>query len=706
MTTLTKDIAAKFAVAAVAVAMIFSAYAPAAQAQTTEDLQQMINDLLAQVAQLQAQAGGDVSAPAGAPAVCPYTWTRDLTMGSEGADVMKLQQFLNSYPDLRVAAAGSPGSAGMETMYYGPATAAAVSKMQVMFRAEVLTPNGLVNPTGYFGPSSRSKANDLCVANTTTEEVDDAEEGTEEEEEEGDMTLRGEGTLDTFEWDDEETDLEENDEDVAIAIATLEADDGDIEIARMEFRVDENTATEDAWDVFETFSLWVDGDMIAEMDASDEDEYLDEDRGTFRFTNLDLFVEEGEEVEVYLAVSVQSNVDDLPESFDFTAEEIRYFDADGVAITESVLGDLGGDSPVNVTVDEEGADEELTLSTASNNPDSTDIIVDTDSDTDDVTIAIGDMEAEENDIELQRVVVLVEVSGVDVSSNVVNTEDVIDEIRFVMDGEEFEAESVRELNAGSITGETQGDSLDLGRSENVDGTTADIATWYVFDIDGDIVIDEDDEMSYSIVVDFKDNDDGERYGNGTKIEVTVGDDELAYWEAEGADDLSFADGNLDGSLNGEEHTLIAEGIVVPVDGVDTDTDTVGDGTTQLGEFTITFDVTAVEDDFYIVDSATTTGEATDGIGYTLVRPSGAADPDSLSATLSSTGDEDTGVFKVEKGETETFTLTVSVDPAAGGQYRVRLDDVFYTANSAGTGTQIEYSTIPAQDYRTAFQTIQ
>jgi len=49
MTTLTKDITAKFAVAAVAVAMIFAAFAPSAQAQTTEDLQQMINDLLAQV---------------------------------------------------------------------------------------------------------------------------------------------------------------------------------------------------------------------------------------------------------------------------------------------------------------------------------------------------------------------------------------------------------------------------------------------------------------------------------------------------------------------------------------------------------------------------------------------------------------------------------------------------------------------------------
>jgi peptidoglycan hydrolase-like protein with peptidoglycan-binding domain len=208
MTTLTKDITAKFAVAAVAVAMIFAAFAPSAQAQTTEDLQQMINDLLAQVAQLQAQTGGTTGGGS-ASDVCPYTWTRDLTMGSEGADVMKLQQFLNDTPDLRVAPAGSPGSAGMETMYYGPATAAAVSKMQVMFRAEVLTPGGLVNPTGYFGSMSRAKANDLCVADATTDEVDDAEvdeaeEGTEDEDDEEMADLQGEGTLTTFEIDDDE----------------------------------------------------------------------------------------------------------------------------------------------------------------------------------------------------------------------------------------------------------------------------------------------------------------------------------------------------------------------------------------------------------------------------------------------------------------------------------------------------------------------
>ena len=698
MTTLTKDITAKFAVAAVAVAMIFAAFAPSAQAQTTEDLQQMINDLLAQVAQLQAQIGGTTGGGS-ASDVCPYTWTRDLTMGSEGADVMKLQQFLNDTPDLRVAPAGSPGSAGMETMYYGPATAAAVSKMQVMFRAEVLTPNGLVNPTGYFGASSRAKANDLCVTPVTTptpEEGDeDGMEDEDEDEDEGPMTLQGEGILDVFEWDDEETDLEEGDEDVAIGVATLEATDGDIEVARMTFKVAGNTATEDAWDVFESYSLWVDGDMVAEMDASDEDDYLNEDEGTFRFSNLDLFVEEDEEVEVYLGVSVQDGVDDLPESFDFSVENLRYFDADGVAVTEEDLGDLG--DTINVDVEEAGADEELTLSDATNNPDSTDIIVDTDSDTDDVTIAIGELEAEDNDMELNSMIVRIDTST--------TTTNVVDEVRIVIDGQEFEAESLGTENDELAANDT-GTGLTEGRSEiaNTAGDGNVLAIWYYFDIDGDVVIDEGDEMDFEVVVDFRDNDDGDRYPNGTTIEASVVNAVMNLWDVEGADDLD--NDQLDGSLDGESHTLVAEGILVPADEVETDTDTIGDGTGQLGEFTISFDVTAVEGDFFIADVASETGTATTGVGYTLVTPSGAAAPTSLSATLDSTGDENSGVFEISEGQTETITLTVSVDPATGGQYRVRMDDVFYTANVNGVDDVVEYSTIPAQDYRTSFQTIQ
>jgi acyl-coenzyme A synthetase/AMP-(fatty) acid ligase len=85
MTKIATDFASKLAVAFVAVAMIFAAYAPAAQAQSSEDLQQMINDLLAQVAQLQGNTSGG-----GSSAMSCDSFLVDLGQGDSNASVMKL----------------------------------------------------------------------------------------------------------------------------------------------------------------------------------------------------------------------------------------------------------------------------------------------------------------------------------------------------------------------------------------------------------------------------------------------------------------------------------------------------------------------------------------------------------------------------------------------------------------------------------------
>ena len=96
-----------------------------------------------------------------------FTFTRNLTVGSKGADVMKLQELLNSNPQNVVSTSGA-GSRGSETLYFGPATKRAVAKFQDLYSAEVLTPAGLTKGTGYFGPSTRAKANSLCSGTTTT----------------------------------------------------------------------------------------------------------------------------------------------------------------------------------------------------------------------------------------------------------------------------------------------------------------------------------------------------------------------------------------------------------------------------------------------------------------------------------------------------------------------------------------------------------
>jgi len=116
----------------------------------------------ARAALAQQQGGG-----ASVSAVCPYTWTRSLTKGSTGDDVMKLQQFLNSSADTQLASSGV-GSLGNETSYFGSITNSGVVKFQDKYASEVLTPIGLSAGTGYFGSMSRAKANELCVAGGVT----------------------------------------------------------------------------------------------------------------------------------------------------------------------------------------------------------------------------------------------------------------------------------------------------------------------------------------------------------------------------------------------------------------------------------------------------------------------------------------------------------------------------------------------------------
>ena len=163
--------------------MVLGLTAPAG-AQTVEELQaqiaalqEQLNALLSQLAELQGE-----EAPSGeVPAACEgISFSRNLYLGITGDDVKCLQALLNTDSETKVADSGY-GSPGNETTYFGSLTKAAVVKFQEKYADEVLAPWGLTSGTGYVGSTTRAKLNELLTAAPGQEE----EEEEEEEEEAG-----------------------------------------------------------------------------------------------------------------------------------------------------------------------------------------------------------------------------------------------------------------------------------------------------------------------------------------------------------------------------------------------------------------------------------------------------------------------------------------------------------------------------------------
>jgi len=166
MSTFRKSRLSKFASVFLGIAIAVVMVMPgSASAQTAAELQAQIASLLATINSLQAQLSG-LQGGTGT-SQCSYTFTQNFSMGDSGAEVKNLQMFLNMDPLTRVAASGA-GSPGNETEYFGSLTKSAVIKFQNQYSADILAPVGLNAGTGYWGPSSRAKANALCASTPGT----------------------------------------------------------------------------------------------------------------------------------------------------------------------------------------------------------------------------------------------------------------------------------------------------------------------------------------------------------------------------------------------------------------------------------------------------------------------------------------------------------------------------------------------------------
>ena len=122
---------------------------PVAGAQTTATLQAQIAALLAQINQLQGQLSSSTGTTT---TTTSTTFSRDLTLGSRGADVTALQQMLINKGFLTAVSA--------PTAYFGVLTQTALGKFQAA--------NGISPTAGYFGPKTRAFVNAMNVSSNTT----------------------------------------------------------------------------------------------------------------------------------------------------------------------------------------------------------------------------------------------------------------------------------------------------------------------------------------------------------------------------------------------------------------------------------------------------------------------------------------------------------------------------------------------------------
>lgn len=322
--TTTGKVVGFLAALALVMSLAFGATFVPAQAQSDDDLQEQINDLLALIAQLQAQLAG-TSTDSGD---FSYVFTRDLTNGSTGEDVMKLQQYLNRNAATQVAAVGVAGGPGSETSYYGPATAAAVSKYQVANAASILTPLGLTSGTGYFGASTRAHMNAAIAAGDTGTPGTPGTPG-----DSGDLQ-GGEADL-SF-------DVEASDENLILGrdnqlafVLEVEADEdgGDAQISRMDLEFDLNVGASSVYRHIEGVTLEVDGDELAYLRTDRRGDWRGDDNNVLRFSGLDLVVRSGdvEEIDVIVDLSDRTGLSAIT----LATHEYRYADSTGLVLIDT-----------------------------------------------------------------------------------------------------------------------------------------------------------------------------------------------------------------------------------------------------------------------------------------------------------------------------------------------------------------------------------
>ncbi len=645
-------------------------------------------------------------------------FTRDLTVGSYGADVKELQVFLNSCPTTALAVTmGSAGSTGYESMTFGPATANAVKAFQM---------SKGVNATGYFGPMSRAAAAmGNCTTTTSTTTTTTTTTGT------GTLvagctsttgfstttgascatatttlpagcttasgfssttgascatgttttttttttgTLSGEGSVKDFSTASaEESDFSEGQDKVELVAFDVELeDDGSLKMDRLDLYMEQTaTASSKPWDYFSKAYVMVDGTEVASMDVDSSSDWTKTVNGgtddilatntdqeyRVRFSGMNAMLANDETAKVRIAFDIVSSLDSDDE------DAVWYF---GTATDSFRFTDGTG----FVFTDGEGLEDNFGADTAeeaaikitnsNSNPKAASIEVDDSTDTTGVVVGVSKIE-ETEDVDVN----ITEMTVTFTTSDTIT--DVVKKV-YLYDGS-------TKIGEESVSGLTV-------TFDNLD-----------YDLSGD------SKKDITVKVDFDDTNNAVRYPNGTTVSVS------AMNITEMTDENDNDEGDISITTNsfvGKTHELRTEGIKVEFVSVSaTETFTADDtGEEDQGQFKVTFKVTAFGDNDLYLDRSCEAGGgdvAAQGTEYNLTN-AGSATATCVLTSASSDTDDVVSVFQVENDTTRTFTFTVNATATATAFQEMSIES--FNWGTAAADTNANYYTFNLDDFKT------
>lgn len=594
-------------------------------------------------------------------------FTRNLMVGSTGTDVAELQSWLIS----KGYSIPSISSGAVQPGYFGAQTKAAVMAYQAS--------KGIPN-TGFFGPLTMGSVNSNaggtastggttscpsgfnCTPTSTTPtcpvgftctpvgggtSITTTLSGT-------DGSINDVQTLSQYSNED----VGDGESDVKVLGLEIEASaDGDVLLRSMKVAFDpagNASGNSDRLDDYiDGVTIWMGDKKIGSANASDFDKGISNIyTKTITLTGSPI-VKADKTDKFYITVDAISNFDssdiDSDPDWSIDVQNIRFEDGSGVVTTEDTAGDLTGDMDIGIDfVDfSTSSNTELKISKDSSSPADAIVVVDDTDDTNDVVLLVGKIKVDgTSDVLIDQLPITLTTNGDSVGA-------VTGTLTLKIDGEEFsESVGLTAAQTGSVTF----DNLDL-------------------------TIDAGKTVTFTVLADINDiNNSGVTatdFDEGDYLVASLSASNRALIDVENSEGDQLNTGSeRSGTATGEGQEFRTQGIGLTLVSTATDATTGTSANDDVGLFTIKYKVTAIGDTIYISSLATTAG-----ITYQVDKGGTATSSNTMSSSLVNNDDTtltSVGNYTIEEGETETFTLSVSVPLGAAGtsgQYRAALTGV-------------------------------